>query len=64
MQNKNIVYRVSPAHFLLILGGKRISQEHPDVFLKMTRLSNQWLSQYYRNPDCTELLHESKSRIQ
>ena len=59
-----IVYRVSPASFSLILGGRKIPKTDPDLFLKTTALpSGQYLSRYYSDAECTVLLHEVKSGI-
>jgi len=60
---KSAWYRVSPASFPLILGGKRIPPTHGDVFLRITLLpTGQYLSQYYEDIECKILLHENKSR--
>jgi hypothetical protein len=59
-----IVYRISPASFSLILGSRRILKTDPDVFLKTTILpTGQYLSRYYADAECTVLLHEVKSGI-
>lgn len=59
-----IIYRISPASFTLILGSRRLSKTDSDVFLKTTALpTGQYLSRYYSDAKCTVLLHEVKSGI-